>query len=207
MVAAGFVRIIVMNISNYEKFLDFIMDYINGKFEQQKEYISCSKGCDLCCKTIGVPFSKLEFEYLIEGYKQLDDKTKMIVDNKIKQLINNESEKECPFLIDNVCSVYKYRGIICRTLGLMTFSNIDGKDEYNIPFCVHKGLNYAKVYDSENNKISEEKVRELGYKEEPKFYALDRSILFNLKLVKDLELDFGESKRLIDWLKGFSGAN
>ena len=183
------------------------MDYINQKFENQKEYICCSKGCALCCKTIGIPFSKLEFEYLIEGYNRLDDTTKNIVNNKIKKLINNEIEKECPFLINNICSVYKYRGIICRTFGLLTFSNDNGKEEYNIPFCAHKGLNYANVYNSEMNKISEERVKELGYSEEPKFYALDRSLLFNLKLVKDLGLDFGESKRLIDWLKEFSEKN
>ena len=192
-----------MDILNYEKYLEFIMDYINQKFEVQKEYIKCAKGCALCCKTIGVPFSELEFEYLIEGYNQLDDETKSIVDSKIKQLVSGNGEKECPFLINNICSVYKYRGIICRTFGLLTFSNIDGKDEYNIPFCVHKGLNYASVYDEETNSISSEKVTELNYKEEPKFYALDRSILFNLKLVRDLGLDFGVSRRLIDWLKDF----
>ena len=185
------------NIENYETFLDIIMPAIERKFENQKEYLACSKGCSLCCETVNMQFTDTEFEYLMEGYNSLDDDVKNIVKANIETLIKNKGGS-CPFLINNVCSAYKYRGIICRTFGLLLISD---EGDYNVPFCVHKGLNYAKVFDEDSQKLSADKVKEQGYENDPVFYSLSRSRIFSLQLAKDLGITPKESKTLYEWIE------
>lgn len=189
-----------MNMKNYEIFLDFIMPVIDRKFENQKEYLACKKGCALCCKTVSMPFSKLEFEYLIVGLSTLDNKTQKKVKENIKNLINNSIEPVCPFLISETCTIYKYRGLICRMFGLLLISD---DEEYTVPFCVHNGLNYANVFDEETQKLSLEKIKNNGFKNDPIFHNLSREKMFNLQIFKDLELEQGETKPLIEWLKDY----
>lgn len=186
------------NLENYETLLDFIMPAIDRKFENQKEYIACTKGCAHCCKTVSMPFSEIEFEYMKQGFRSLSDEDQKEVLNKVKNIIENEGEPACPFLKNDVCSIYKYRGLICRTFGLLLI-NEDG--EHTVPFCVHKGLNYAKIFDEETQKLSVEKYEEQGYTNEPTFHTLSREQIFNLGITKDLGITSGESKPLLEWLK------
>ena len=190
---------IKMDIENYEKYLEIITPHIDDKFEAQKEYIACKRGCSKCCKTTTVPFTTLEFDYLLAGYRGLDSDARKTVDENIRKLIANPEIKSCPFLVNDECSVYKYRGLICRVFGLLIIS---GDEEYTIPFCVHDGLNYANVYDEKTNKISNKKVEDGNFKEDPKFYPLNRNVMCNLNIVRELGLDFGESKPLLEWIQG-----
>ena len=104
----------------------------------------------------------------------------------------------CPFLNDEkVCTVYDYRGLICRTFGLLK-PNKDGK--INMPFCQSLGLNYSKVYNKEKKMIDENLVKDLGYKNTPKAYQIDLKTLMSKDLFEDVVLDFGEVKSLVDWL-------
>lgn len=174
------------------------MPVIDRKFENQKEYIACSKGCAHCCKTTGMPFSDVEFEYLMEGYNSLDEQKKSTVKENVKKIVNSDKNEPCPFLIDNVCSVYKYRGLICRTFGLLLISD---EGDYNVPFCVHEGLNYSKIFDESTQQLSPDKVRELGYKNDPIYCTLSRPRMFSLSIAKDLDIIPKESKPLSDWVK------
>jgi len=188
------------NLENYETFLDIIMPSIDRKFENQKEYLSCAKGCALCCKNASMPFSDIEFNYLKDGFNTLSDEKKSQVLSKIKDMIEGKTEQACPFLFDEVCSVYKYRGLICRMFGLLM---INESDEYTIPFCIHDGLNYSQIYDEETGSFSAEKKAALGIEADPVFYQLSRSHIFSLQLAKDLDIIPSESKPLIEWLKEF----
>ena len=60
-------------------------------FDNQAEFIKCKEGCSYCCEKGEYPFSELEFNYLIEGYKQLDSNTKKIIKENIKQINNEKS--------------------------------------------------------------------------------------------------------------------
>jgi len=194
-------------MEQYENYLGIIGVSLKKFFEQQSPFISCKEGCAICCETGEYPFSQLEFQYAMMGYNNLPENEKTIVKAKLEQVIQDKKESkdevfmhECPFLIDKKCSIYKYRGIICRNYGLMYYETDDNNEvKYRLPCCVHHKLNYSNVYDKETGMISSKKWRETGLDVEPESYNIGREFLLNNNTTKELGLEFGESKALIDW--------
>ena len=188
----------------YEIFLYTLNKELQKMFDNQAEFIKCKEGCSYCCEKGEYPFSELEFNYLIEGYKQLDSNTKKIIKENIKQ-INKEKSKntdkifmhKCPFLIDKRCSVYQNRGIICRTFGLLCEHN-DGR--LTIPFCHEYGLNYAQLYDKELGQLIDERDGIKLSKTEPAAFRIERNNIMNLSIAKNLNIVWGDSKTMIDFI-------
>ena len=188
----------------YEIFLYTLNKELQKMFDNQAEFIKCKEGCSYCCEKGEYPFSELEFNYLIEGYKQLDRNTKKIIKENIKQ-INKEKSKntdkifmhKCPFLIDKRCSVYNNRGIICRTFGLLCEHN-DGR--LTIPFCHEYGLNYAQLYDKELGQLIDERDGIKLSKTEPAAFRIERDNIMNLSIAKNLNIVWGDSKTMIDFI-------
>ncbi len=188
----------------YEIFLYTLNKELQKMFDNQAEFIKCKEGCSYCCEKGEYPFSELEFNYLIEGYKQLDSNTKKIIKENIKQ-INKEKSKntdkifmhKCPFLIDKRCSIYKNRGIICRTFGLLCEHN-DGR--LTIPFCHEYGLNYAQLYDKELGQLIDERDGIKLSKTEPAAFRIERDNIMNLSIAKNLNIVWGDSKTMIDFI-------
>ena len=102
-----------------------------------------------------------------------------------------------PVLNENKeCSIYDFRGIICRTFGLLTV----GTDEkLKVPFCQSLGLNFSKVIDREHKKIDEDLVKKYNYKVQPKAYCIDLKMMTNPEIFADKSFEFGVIKQLIDW--------
>lgn len=188
----------------YEIFLYTLNKELQKMFDNQAEFIKCKEGCSYCCEKGEYPFSELEFNYLIEGYKQLDSNTKKIIKENIKQ-INKEKSKntdkifmhKCPFLINKRCSVYNNRGIICRTFGLLCEHN-DGR--LTIPFCHEYGLNYAQLYDKELGQLIDERDGIKLSKTEPAAFRIERDNIMNLSIAKNLNIVWGDSKTMIDFI-------
>ena len=136
------------------------------------------------------------------GFSKLPvDKQNLILE-KIKNLkmqkekISENFTYECPFLINNECSVYEFRGIICRSFGLMS---INPKGKSKIPFCAFEGLNYSNVLDTETGIISTEKYKKLKNAPEPVAFNTGYEFLTSDKIAKNFNINFGEKKALIDW--------
>lgn len=188
----------------YEIFLYTLNKELQKMFDNQAEFIKCKEGCSYCCEKGEYPFSELEFNYLIEGYKQLDSNTKKIIKENIKQ-INKEKSKntdkifmhKCPFLIDKRCSVYNNRGIICRTFGLLCEHN---NGRLTIPFCHEYGLNYAQLYDKELGQLIDERDGIKLSKTEPAAFRIERDNIMNLSIAKNLNIVWGDSKTMIDFI-------
>jgi Fe-S-cluster containining protein len=196
---------------NYQEYLNWLSAYLEKYFKDQSPYIHCKEGCSFCCEKGEYPFSRLEFEYVSLGIKFLP----VEVQNQIKQQVEiikeakdsfkktNEGEKflhSCPFLIDKKCSVYDYRGLICRSHGLLYFDiDKNGEEQFRIPACVHRGLNYSEVYDEKLQMISSKKFIDSGIVVEPLSYNVGIDFLQDNEKTRELNLDFGESKALIDW--------
>ncbi len=195
----------------YCRFIRVITEHINSHFEEQKEYIFCKEGCSLCCQNAQYPCTELEFKFLNLGFSLLDINLKnKIFENiiKIKKDKNTFSETKfrytCPFLIDNKCSVYYYRPLICRSFGLSYYEQVKNEkgeiqNILQIPFCVEKGLNYHEVYDIEKGVLSTDLFKAKGFKIEPKAYHLSPEYLISEVGENMLGLSFGNVKPLIDW--------
>ena len=196
-------------LEDYLQFISVITNLLNEHFDAQNEYIHCKEGCAHCCRDAEYPCSELEFEFLKIGFANLEKEIQQKIVERIIKLKEKKTQfkgdkftYECPFLINNKCSVYDYRMIICRTFGLSyyDYNEQSGKNELKIPFCVLQGLNYSEVYDKETKGFSTELFNESGYKNEPMAYNLGVESLMN-KFGKDvMGLEFGKLKTLIDWL-------
>jgi len=178
----------------YEKFLEELDLKLKSYFEFHSSNIKCKSGCSNCCEIGDYPFSELEMKYLMHGFLALDENLKKVIRDKINLLKSkNKGEHffyECPFLINKKCSVYKYRGITCRTFGLAYITdkkNSDGKSYVKVPECVKLGLNYSDCYlDSEVEVLPIEENLDL-----PKVIESD--------LAKKYNFEFGELRSLINW--------
>ena len=189
---------------NYEKFLVFLNKKLEKFFSDQSPYIYCKKGCSKCCQNAEFPYSQLEASYLAEGFKKLDFQIQAKINNNIEQIKKEKAAFSgakflytCPFLIDNTCCVYDYRGIVCRTFGLIANSN---SENAKLPFCYRDGLNYSNVVDLEKNQITQEKYLQSGIKTEPLGYNVSYDFLTDKKTENVFNIKFGEKKPLIDWL-------
>lgn len=193
----------------YCQFIRVIMSRIDEHFENQKEYIHCKEGCSHCCKNGEYPCSELEFEFIKAGFMTLDKDIqesiiKKVLEIKAQKAINKDKKfiYECPFLINDKCSIYKYRMIICRTFGLAYYE--EGKEgekkALKAPFCMNQGLNYSEVYDPNTKTFSTELFKKTGYKNEPIAYNLGVEFLIEKFGKEIMNLDFGEIKTLIEWL-------
>ena len=199
-------------LRNYVLYLQVITNKINSFFEEQKDYIMCHQGCAKCCKGAQFPFTEIEFRFLLEGFVQLDEELKMKILRQIDDVLaqkceynKNHNDKkfryDCPFLVNDNCAVYNYRGLICRSFGLMTFIN-GSKEKSKMPFCAFEGLNYSNVLDPETSTVSTEKFKALNIETVPKAFNIDYyTTLTNNSMGESFGFEFGEEKPLINWLE------
>ncbi|WP_324172244.1 YkgJ family cysteine cluster protein [Sulfurimonas sp.] len=84
--------------------LQEIYQYIDKIVSTQDKVISCSKGCSRCCK-MDIQITELEANYISKM-------TKIQYTNNNK--ISNKHTNNCPFLKNDLCSIYEYRPLYCR---------------------------------------------------------------------------------------------
>jgi Fe-S-cluster containining protein len=139
-------------LNRYRLFLEKFDQKLDKYFEEQCEFVKCKEGCSLCCEVGDYPFSRLEAEYLMSGFVKLPPEVKNKIKKEIKRLkLEKPKMHRCPFLVDKKCSVYPYRGIVCRVHGLAWYD--EDKEKIQLPYCVNKGLNYSKVFDREKGEV------------------------------------------------------
>lgn len=193
-------------LKNYLEFIEYLMGSLNDYFAAQTPYIMCEKGCAKCCTNGDYPFSEIEVKLLKQGFLALDKNTQQIILNNIDEIkkakklhtdVTKAFTYKCPFLINNVCSVYECRGIICRTFGLIALKE---GSKMQIPFCAYEGLNYSNILDPEKNMLMADKMKELGIDVLPKAYHIHYSFLTSERIEHAFTFKFGEKASLIDLL-------
>ena len=188
-----------MDIENFKKFLNSVNEDLDKIFEHQKEYIFCKKGCSYCCKQGDFPMSEIEYKYLMLGFDKFDEATKKEINKNIKKIKEQQNKDSyiCPFLINDICSVYEYRPFVCRTFGVLTE---DAKGNPTFPFCASLNLNYSQIFDKEKKHLSMDLFEKNNFKIYPKIFRLNNRVIMNLPLAKQLNINFGEAKKMIDFL-------
>ncbi|MCD8378176.1 MAG: hypothetical protein LUB59_05250 [Candidatus Gastranaerophilales bacterium] len=175
-------------LKRYEKFLDEFNKKIARYFKKHSDYICCKKGCSACCEVGDYPFTQLEMMYLMNGFRSLNDNLKRTIKQNIDSIKKNRVSThffyKCPFLINNLCSVYKYRGITCRTHGLAYLTD---NGMVKVPECVNNNLCYSKVH--KDNEFMAEPIKD----------NLSLLEITGGETAKRYKLEFGLSKSLIDW--------
>lgn len=169
----------------YARFLKDFDEKLANYFERDAAAIKCKKGCTFCCENADYPLSRLEMEYLMQGFLKLDkEKHDLVRENilKIKQERGSQGAYiyPCPFLLNGECSVYSYRPLTCRVHGL-AYMRCDGI--VKLPECARHNLNYSENFDGES--INFEPIKE----------DLNLDKIF----VAHPEFDFGEIRSMIDW--------
>lgn len=77
-----------------------------------KRKIACHKGCCNCCLRSDVLLSQIELQGISWFVSEIMDYESQ---NKLKpRLENHRRSMECPFLIENMCSIYFVRPLSCR---------------------------------------------------------------------------------------------
>jgi Fe-S-cluster containining protein len=160
----------------------------------------CKAGCNQCCKTYGSPLvTPLEWEkikdFLDKAPNDFKDKIRSAlheVKNRLKQrktadlnqVINNI---QCPFLQDEICSVYPIRPLVCRMFG----SFISRPD---LP-----GVTSNSIYTCEMEKDRWDK--EITEKALTKITLPNKSIFHNK--VEDLNDEKGKALFLINYIDSY----
>lgn len=176
-------------LKRYREFLKKFDKKLDGYFEEQCEHIKCKPGCSACCEVGEYPFSRLELEYIMSGFVELPFGIKHDIKEEIKRLKRERPKLyKCPFLVNNKCVVYDYRGIVCRTHGLAWFD--EAEERIRLPYCVNLGLNYSKVFNRETGEV----LLEHPIKERLRIDSILRS-----GEGEAYELECGEIRPLIDW--------
>lgn len=195
-------------LEKYETHLNKITDEITSYFDEQKDYIKCKQGCSICCSNSYYPITELEYSYIKKGLESffkediesLQKKALEIYRQRREFLKTHSDIKDfeyvCPFLKDNLCCVYNYRPLICRSHGLIISDCSETPPKRYMPYCVHHELNYANVYDTKEKSFSDDKINSLGYKTLPKAYDVSCSSLMG----SCEDVNFGDVRMIYEWI-------
>ncbi|NQT00400.1 MAG: YkgJ family cysteine cluster protein [Planctomycetes bacterium] len=94
-------------IDDYERELD-----VKNGMLKRGENIACHKGCSNCCRIHSIPITKPELSGISWYYSEICESD---IRKQIRtRLLNNDKTIECPFLLDDVCSIYPVRPLACR---------------------------------------------------------------------------------------------
>ena len=144
-------------------------------------------------------------QYLLSALDTLTEQQQKEIENNLSNIFQQKKKYrgkkfsyDCPFLLKDECCVYDYRGVVCRTFGLMT--QVENQ-KVKAPFCSHLGLNYSNVLNLRNRTISPRKYKQLNTKKEPLGFNISYKYLTDIEFEAAFGFRFGEVKPLIEWFE------
>jgi len=123
-------------VSSYKKFIEHV-DQLSSKIQTRySKHLNCRAGCAGCCHHHLSVFA-VEAEETRAAIEALPIPIRSRVEERAREVIKREAQGApvaCPLLIDNRCSIYESRPLICRTQGLpLLIEAEDGEQE--VDFC------------------------------------------------------------------------
>jgi len=107
-------------MSSYKEFIEDV-DRLTAKLQARySKHLVCRAGCAGCCHHHLSVFA-VEAEEARAAIESLPAPIRVRVEEQAREVINREAQGErvaCPLLVDDRCSIYESRPLICRTQGL-----------------------------------------------------------------------------------------
>jgi hypothetical protein len=97
-------------LRNLETLRNRVETHSNRVLSAHPDQFACQKGCAGCCATER-EINDLEYAALQRGFAQLDT-------DETQRLMAAQDGTACPLLVDQACSLYEERPLICRSHGL-----------------------------------------------------------------------------------------
>jgi len=194
-------------LKKYTEFLSALTKNLDGFFENQKDFIKCTAGCSHCCKAGHYPLTELEYEFVKIGFNKLGEEKQAQIRQSCLESYKerklfvrngnpiNSFSYACPFLADDLCSLYEHRPLICRTHGLIA-RGLKGDRNFKLPGCLEIGLNYSEVWEKELKDFSLEKAVALNIKSHPEAFDIGYEML----LENFEHINFGDIRMLFEWV-------
>jgi len=109
------------NLANYLSLLnrvDQLCRQINETFAEQ---IACRAGCSACCRHLTL--FPVEAANLVKAVESLPGEIRSLLSGRMQW----PESGSCPLLLDDCCTVYNNRPVICRTHGLPLLAEVEGR--------------------------------------------------------------------------------
>ena len=150
--------------------------------------MQCQKGCSNCCYT-DLTIMSWEESLIYEWFAKLSPDEKSDLKkrwnnnkNPKSKIVFNQPALPCAFLIDDQCSIYEARPIICRTQGMFVTwteekaeikrsvcplnfeneSNAKKEDDLNLDTLNYMSVMAQKIYDSSHSTQNEKQRTSLA---------------------------------------------
>jgi Fe-S-cluster containining protein len=125
-----------VKLSNYRAFIKSV-DALTVKLtERYQAHLLCRAGCSGCCHHHLSVFP-VEAASVQSAIASLTDEVQQRLHIQAKTVMEKETNGEmasCPLLLENCCSIYESRPLICRTQGLPLLYETD-KGAQEVDFC------------------------------------------------------------------------
>ncbi|MEP7337508.1 MAG: YkgJ family cysteine cluster protein [Acidobacteriota bacterium] len=123
-------------IPAYRQFIEQVDRLAARLSSQYARHLACRAGCSGCCHHHLSVFA-VEAAAVREAIEALPKETGAAIEQQAREVIEREAGNQpvaCPLLVEDRCSIYESRPLICRTQGLpLLLEAEDGEAE--IDFC------------------------------------------------------------------------
>ncbi|MGH9752539.1 MAG: YkgJ family cysteine cluster protein, partial [Blastocatellia bacterium] len=142
-------------MSSYRKFIEQV-DLLGAKLQARySKHLVCRAGCSGCCHHHLSVFA-VEAEEARAAIDALPAPIRARVEEQAGKVIKCEDRGEpvaCPLLVDDRCSIYESRPLICRTQGLpLLMEAEDGEQE--VDFCPLNFTEAGAIDDLDENHLA-----------------------------------------------------
>ena len=132
-------------MSSYRKFIEQA-DLLTAKLQARySKHLACRAGCSGCCRHHLSVFA-VEAEEARAAIEILPAQVRASVEGQAREVIKREARGEpvaCPLLVNDRCSIYESRPMICRTQGLPLLMEAEDGEQL-CPF-VHSVVGWPKL--------------------------------------------------------------
>lgn len=148
----------------------WVLVELEAEEKRRKTKVACHKGCSSCCLKPRVPITPLEIVGLSWFCSEkMEEPFRGIVKS---QILSQNQSTQCPFLVDNICSVYLVRPLSCRIFFMLDALCVKNEDPFETrpQDMWHPSIEVARKsaykmfpYYGINNKKNMDKAFENGY--------------------------------------------